>query len=331
MLAKTLTSIIFSLSLSFYFMVFSWGCTTVPSPVLTAEPPPNPALDTRTNRAEYFTSDGVKLGFVKYADESALSDTAIIFLNGLEGHAGWFKTSAEMFYERGFDVYSLDRRGSGMNREMRGFASGHIDSYETFFRDIRSFVLALRRRYSHLVLSGVSWGGKLALSYALAHPEEIEALVLVTPTLIYLGDFSPPTEFEIFLASLSDPIPYFNLPTESWMFADTKYYRRVVDEDPLRLSAASGEFFLQNKALDLFMLDNIGRNKLPIFLVLGAQDPVVDNDAVVSLLKKGTQQRLDIHTYENQKHAIQFQAPEELVADTINWLSKVFVRKLPQQ
>jgi esterase/lipase len=115
------------------------------------------------------------------------------------------------------------------------------------------------------------------------------------------------------------------------MFADTKYYRRVVDEDPLRLSAASGEFFLQNKALDVFMLDNIGRNKLPIFLVLGAQDPVVDNDAVVSLLKKGTQQRLDILTYENQKHAIQFQAPEELVADTINWLSKVFVRKLPQQ
>ena len=103
--------------------------------------------------------------------------------HGIESHAGWFAIAAAELRRRGFDVYCLDRRGSGLNRANRGFVSGHVDAYETLLADIDAFVRPLRPRYDHVFLVGLSWGGKLALAYGLSHPETVDGLVLITPGL----------------------------------------------------------------------------------------------------------------------------------------------------
>jgi pimeloyl-ACP methyl ester carboxylesterase len=113
----------------------------------------------QTARAEheYRTADGAVLGYVEH--RAAAPVAAIVYLHGIESHSAWFDAAADGLCARGFDVYCLDRRGSGMNRENRGFRSGHVDHAETLIADIRDFVRPLRDRYAHVFLAGLaaSW------------------------------------------------------------------------------------------------------------------------------------------------------------------------------
>ena len=62
------------------------------------------------------TRDGKSLSFRKW---SGAADV-IIFLHGVESNSGWFTPFASRLNEKGFTLYGLDRRGSGLNRENRG-------------------------------------------------------------------------------------------------------------------------------------------------------------------------------------------------------------------
>ena len=86
-----------------------------------------------------------------------------------------------MLAKQGYDVFCIDRRGSGMNRENRGIPSGDIDNYDTWLEDLHAFIAPLRDDYDHVVLMGLSWGGKLAMAYGLDYPEDADALILITP------------------------------------------------------------------------------------------------------------------------------------------------------
>ena len=69
----------------------------------------------------YVTSDGAVLGYIRYDKPGA--KTALVYLHGIESHSGWFAKAANLLREQGYAVYCLDRRGSGINRENRGFVS----------------------------------------------------------------------------------------------------------------------------------------------------------------------------------------------------------------
>jgi alpha-beta hydrolase superfamily lysophospholipase len=68
-------------------------------------------------------------------------------------------------------------------------------------------------------------------------------------------------------------------------------------------------------------------NRLPILLFLAGRDRIIDNEAVVQLLERGDQDVLDVVTYEDQTHSIQFDAPERLVEDASRWVKRQCARK----
>ena len=156
------------------FMLATVGCGGAPSI----------AVDASAGRVVYFESNnaaterselefdpggGGKLGYIRHHRPGRQADVALVYLHGIESHAAWFDEPAELLCMRGYDVYCLDRRGSGVNRENRGHESGHTDSYETLLADIHTFIKPLRSRYRGLYLVGLSWGGKLAMSHAVTH------------------------------------------------------------------------------------------------------------------------------------------------------------------
>ena len=75
------------------------------------------------------TQDGKSLSFRKWRGAADV----IIFLHGVESNSGWFSPFASRLNEKGFTLYGLDRRGSGLNRENRG----DIDDYNIFLDDIK--------------------------------------------------------------------------------------------------------------------------------------------------------------------------------------------------
>lgn len=268
--------------------------------------------------AEYAGSDGASLAYVGYTHAGA--DTALVYLHGIESHAGWFAVAADALREQGMDVYCLDRRGSGLNRENRGFLSGYVDDYTTLLADIRAFVAPLRARYQRVFLVGLSWGGKLALSYGLAHPEDIDGLVLITPGLRARVDVSLADKLKIALLSPLNPAARVATPIQPEMFTTTPLYLDYIRRDPLRLRSATVRFFWQSHRLDNYVDRNIAGNRLPVQLFLADGDTIIDNEAVLTLLQQGKSARLDVLRYEDQTHSIQLDAARRLVQDMTDWI-----------
>ncbi len=269
---------------------------------------------------EYRGSDGASLAYVSYTQTGA--DTALVYLHGIESHAGWFALAADALRNRGFDVYCLDRRGSGLNRENRGLPSGHVDDYTTLLADIRAFITPLHGRYDEVFLVGLSWGGKLAMSYGLAYPEDIDGLVLITPGLRSEVDVSFLNKLKILLLSPINPTARVPTPIQPQMFTTTPVYLDYIRQDPLRLTSATVRFFWQTHRLGKYIDRNIGGNRHPIQLFLAGGDRIIDNDGVLKLLKRGPGPGLDVLMYEDQTHSIQLDAPQRLVDDMTDWLTR---------
>lgn len=269
---------------------------------------------------EYPAVDGNRLGYVAYTTPGA--STAIVYLHGIESHAGWFARAADLLRERHYDVFCLDRRGSGINRENRGFTPGHVDQFQTLLDDIHSFIAPLRAHYREVVLVGLSWGGKLATAYALEHPDAVDRLVLITPGLKALVDVSLFTKLKIALFAQFSPRSRIAVPIAPEMFTTTPRYLDYIRSDPLRLTHATARFYWQSNRLDAYIARNISTLNKPVQLVLAGQDRIIDNAGVVQLLQRAQLPQLDIIDYPEQTHSVQFDAPEKLVQDVDHWLQQ---------
>jgi alpha-beta hydrolase superfamily lysophospholipase len=268
----------------------------------------------------YSGSDGAVLGYIRYDKPGA--KTALVYLHGIESHSGWFAKAANLLNHRGYAVYCLDRRGSGINRENRGFVSGHVDSYRTLIADIRAFIQSLRQRYDSVFLLGVSWGGKLALGYGLTHPEDLRGLVLITPGIRAVVDVSLLTKLKILLYSQTQPQEAIPIPIKTEMFTTTPQIFDFIQHDPLRLKYATAGFFFQSHRFDGYIDLRIANLQVPVQLFLAGGDTLIDNEGVRGVLKKAADDKVEIVTYEDQTHSIQLDAADRLVRDMVQWLRR---------
>jgi alpha-beta hydrolase superfamily lysophospholipase len=272
------------------------------------------------SECSFRAADGTQLGFVAYRDGTAQPTTALVYLHGIESHAAWFDTAARLLRGRGYDVYCLDRRGSGINRENRGFVSGYVDRFDTLVTDVKFFVRPLRTHYERVFLVGLSWGGKLALAYGLTYPDDCDGLILITPGLRALVDVGPLTKLWVFFANGLTPRARVAIPIEPEMFTMTPEHLAYIRNDPLRLRQATARFLFESVRLDGYIAQAVADNRHPTLLFLAGEDRIIDNAGVVALLERGDRAALDIIEYPDQTHSIQFDAPDRLVDDMASWL-----------
>jgi alpha-beta hydrolase superfamily lysophospholipase len=269
---------------------------------------------------EFQTRDDSTLGYIAYRAPGAT--TALVYLHGIESHAGWFAQAATLLQDHGYDVFSLDRRGSGINRENRGYASGHIDHYQILLDDIHDFITPLRERYRHVFLVGLSWGGKLATAYELGHPDDVDGLVLITPGIKALVDVSLATKLKIVLFSQFSPQSPIASPIAPEMFTTTPRYLDYIKGDPSRLTHATARFYWQSSRLDSYLASNIASLDRPTLLFLAGQDRIIDNAGVLGMLNRGNTDKLTVIDYPDQTHSVQFDDPDRLVQDMDHWLQR---------
>jgi len=272
------------------------------------------------NELEYRTRDGDTLGYIAHTQAGAT--TALVYLHGIESHAGWFAQAATRLAEHGYDVFSLDRRGSGINRENRGYVSGHINHYQILLDDIHDFIAPLRRRYRHVFLVGLSWGGKLATAYELEYPKDADGLILITPGIKALVDVSLPVKLKILLYAQISPESRIASPIAPEMFTTTPRYLDYIEGDPSRLTHATARFYWQSSRLDSYLDSNITALDTATLLFLAGQDRIIDNAGVMKTLKRGNSNKLTVIDYPEQTHSVQFDDPDRLVQDMDHWLQQ---------
>jgi len=137
---------------------------------------------------QYFkTSDGLTLRVAHWINSKPnLYSKTILFL---EGRASFIEKNQETIQNlliQGHDVWAFDWRGQGgSSRLLENSQKVHIDHYETYLKDLYQIVHQVVKPSARfpLVFLGVSFGGHMALRYALDHGEDLEGMILVSPML----------------------------------------------------------------------------------------------------------------------------------------------------
>ncbi len=274
---------------------------------------------------QYTARDGSRLWYRGWVPPSPRS--VVVYLHGIQSHLGWFTDSAGALAERGHAVFSLDRRGSGLNERERG----HVDRWPTLINDIADFFGAavlptpLNALPRHLV--GISWGGKLAACFAALRPSSVDSLMLIAPGLVPRVVHRPGELVRIGLAALFNPRARFRIPIDRpEMFTNTPERIEFIRTDPLTLRECTARFFLESVRMDRFLRRHTRRVQTPALLLLAENDPIIDNREVGELFAKFGAPVKKGRAFAGAGHTLEFEKDIAfLVATLAEWIEKGYI------
>lgn len=297
------------------------NCGTLPGPGPTPE-----QIAWRSKGVEirtFKTEDDKELAYVVHRpEEHNPRGAAFIYLHGIESHSGWFDVAAEQLAARGYPVYSLDRRGSGLNRENRGYISGHVEKGISLVEDIRQAVELARASgtINEIYLIGLSWGGKYVMAYDATYPDAVDGMILVTPGMKPSVDLSMIEKTAVMIDSIFSRTRQHRIPIEAEMFTTTPEHLQYIKNDPLKLHTASAAFLMQSRSMDKLVKKMDDGKHPPMLVILAGKDQIIDNEATRKLVTRDPSRHVTVVEYPDQTHSIQLDAPVRLADEIVGWI-----------
>ncbi|HEY2911684.1 MAG TPA: alpha/beta fold hydrolase [Gemmataceae bacterium] len=245
----------------------------------------------------------------------------LVFVHGIRSHGGWYERSCRKFAAAGFEVYFLDRRGSGLNTAHRGDAP----NFRRLLDDVAEFVQNLRgeRGWLPIVLGGISWGGKLAVGLPYRKPGLIDGLVLLCPGLV--PKVAPPfaRRMRIAIARVFRPWKFFPIPlNEPELFTASAQWQKYIGEEPQGLRQATARFLFSSFSLDIYLKRAARRVTVPTLLVLGGQDRIINNAATRAFAGRFNT-AASIIDYPSAHHTLEFEdEAHPWIDDVMHWIER---------
>lgn len=242
-----------------------------------------------------------------------------LYLHGIQSHGAWFCRSAEVLAERGAGVILPDRRGSGQNQEARG----DVPSIRCWLDDLDEIrAWALKRFGSRpLALVGVSWGGKLAVAWALRHRQQITQMLLIAPGVFPAVGLPLGTRARLVLSLLSGGRRPYPIPlSDPAMFTDNPKRQVYITKDRAKLTEATARFLYFSHRLDA-RLRRAARGCLtvPTTLLLAERDRIIRNAATHAWLERVCAAPPAVKTLA-ESHTLEFAAdPREFLETVRLW------------
>ncbi len=269
----------------------------------------------------YIVGDGYRCHYREYLAPSAPRGR-VVFVHGIQSHAGWYEHSCQRLGEAGFAVSFLDRRGSGRNTEARGDAP----SFRRLLDDIAEFVLPLRRQEPArpIFLAGISWGGKLVAALQRRHPGLCDAIALLCPGFRPQIGPSRKERLGIFLSRLLSPRRMYPVPlSDPQLFTETPRWQQFIRDDPLSLRQATARFFVESVRLDLYLRFAVSHIRVPVLLLLAEKDRIIDNARTRKFVARFPAIDKEIHEYPGAHHTLEFEENlDPFLTDLLRWLNR---------
>ncbi|MBL8867341.1 MAG: alpha/beta fold hydrolase [Planctomycetia bacterium] len=243
----------------------------------------------------------------------------IVFLHGIRSHAGWYGRSCEAFAAAGYEVFFLDRRGSGLNTAHRG----DTPNFRRLLDDVAEFLLDLRRTQPWLPihLAGISWGGKLAVGLPYRKPGLVSSLVLLCPGLCPKVGPSLGQRIAIGRARVRNPSKLFTIPlSEPELFTGSPEWQKFIDANPHDLREATARFLFGSTSLDIYLKRAAKRVAVPSLLLLAEHDRIIDNARTKEFVQVFPTPP-KIVDYAGAHHTLEFETNTTFVADILAWLA----------
>ena len=273
-----------------------------------------------SNIQTYAASDGYPLHYRAYRSEGE-PRANLVCLHGIQSHGGWYEYSSQRLSQAGYNVFYLDRRGSGLNRADRG----DTPSFRRLLDDLDDFIRTLPAAdaaSTPVVLIGTSWGGKLAVGYCRRHPGRCDGLVLLCPGIC--PQIRPPLgqRLRIAVARLLRPTRLFDIPlNDPALFTANEEKRRFIAQDDLSLRQATARFLVESFRLDAYLRFAAKAVDVPTLLMLAGHDRIIDNARTRDFVARFASGDKEIIEYADAHHTLEFEPnPDRFIDDLIAWL-----------
>ncbi|RUL88503.1 alpha/beta fold hydrolase [Tautonia sociabilis] len=265
-------------------------------------------------------SDGYPIHLLSWEPDRDPSAIAVV-LHGVQSHAGWYHHLGRTLAGAGIEAHFPDRRGSGSNQRQRGHcpsARRLIDDVLEIIRDIRT-----RRPGVPLILSGISWGGKLVVVSAAREPDAIDGIALICPGLqprvgvSFREKLRIAVGFFLWRSRATIPIPL----ADPALFTGNPEAQRFIAEDELGLRFASAGLLVASMFLDRAARRAPARVEQPSLLMLAGRDRIVNNDRTRAYFDRLASPDRQILEYPDAHHTLEFEPdPGQYARDLISWI-----------
>jgi alpha-beta hydrolase superfamily lysophospholipase len=277
----------------------------------------------------YTVSDGYRCHYRDYP-AAVPPRGRVVFVHGIQSHAGWYEHSCTRLAEAGYAVSFLDRRGSGQNAEARGDTPG----FRRLLDDVAEFLRPLREQSPSLpiFLAGISWGGKPVTALQRRHPGLVDGLTLLCPGFCPQVGPSRKERLAILWSRLVAPRRLFPVPlSDPQLFTATPRWQDFIRDDPLSLRQATARFFIESVRLDWYLRLSVSQVRLPLLLLLAEHDRIIDNARTRAFVQQFPSSDREVREYAGAHHTLEFEAdPEPFLTDLLDWLSRMSTAaKLP--
>jgi len=264
--------------------------------------------------------DGMRLHYLRWRSGPSAPSAVVIFLHGIASHAGWFAETAAHLGHHGVEVYGLDRRGSGRSEG----PGGHLDRYERVLDDVEQLVRLVCAEHPQVpvFLAASSWAAKLGVVYAAERAAPLSGLLLLGPVLFPRVNLSPWRRVLVVAGHQLRPMVRLPIPLTPELYTANPPYREYVRADPLRLLEATLRFYWETARLDRRRGHDMGRLVLPVLLLQGEDDQMVDVPATRRWFDGLSGEHTTYRAYPGAGHTLDFEPDRSrYLADMLAWLS----------
>ncbi|MEP2025186.1 MAG: lysophospholipase [Reichenbachiella sp.] len=203
---------------------------------------------------------------------------AICLVHGLGEHIGRYEHVAQFLNDNQISFFATDLRGHGQSEGKRG----HTPSHDMLLDDVEELLMYARAEYNDtpLFLYGHSLGGNIVSNYVLKkNTNELTGAIISSPWLA-LAQEPPSWQVNMakfvskFLPSLtqSNQLDINNLTNDDEV-------NQAYKNDPLVHGKISTRLFTEAYREGLWTLENTHKNKIPLLIYHGTEDPITSPSA----------------------------------------------------
>ena len=260
-------------------------------------------------------------------------EDVVLILHGGMSHSGWQAPLANQLRSMSpnLTVIAADRRGCGLNEQR-----GDLGSVQAVIEDVIQHVEFLKRSFKQVHLAGWCQGAQYAAVAGVRAGDAVSSLILLTPGFFWNERFRSVlsitekivlkmiAEFKLKPERNHACIP---IPMEATDFTLVDEWLDFVEKDHLKTTLVTlKSVSIMDEIQELSWFAML-QNRLPILVMMGEQDRIVDNRKVLHfighLFPGNNHNRLV--TLESG-HAIHFEKTGEVASEIVN-----FIRNLQDQ
>ena len=244
---------------------------------------------------------------------------SITILHDAGDHGGRYEGLAAALAERGWAIALPDMRGHGKSEGPRGHSAGLPE----VLRDIEAVQdhLAYRLPDAPRLLVGLGLGAVYAVAYAQNHTDAVGAMVLVSPNLA--PRYTPPRKpggLKGLFAKVG-PLSTGSLGHSPESMSSLPEQQRSSASDPLVHDLISAHTLSHLPTTLERVAAGFARLAGPSLVLVGADDPLIDRDAVARWCASNP--HAELRTLSGRRHDLfHDQGADGLTAEVAQWIAK---------